>query len=111
MAGPNTPKRKPKRKSKNEITTAYGMEHPVNFSFIREITVAEFQPADQDADLEIHMLIKCVGRKDTMVMRFKSPDTIGDLIENLNFYRKRAWPDADKIDLEREFHVGDNSDE
>jgi hypothetical protein len=33
------------------------------------------------------------------VMRFKSPDTLGFLIEELAKYRRTVWPDAEPLDL------------
>lgn len=37
-----------------------------------------------------------------LVIRFKSPDTLGFVIEELAYYRREVWPDAEKIDLKAE---------
>lgn len=34
-----------------------------------------------------------------MLLRFKSPDTLGFLIEELARYRREVWPDAEPLDL------------
>jgi hypothetical protein len=37
-----------------------------------------------------------------LVLRFKSPDTLGFFIEELNRYRNAVWPDAEKVNLTQE---------
>jgi hypothetical protein len=39
-----------------------------------------------------------------LVLRFKSPDTLGFFIEELNRYRNAVWPDAEKVNLTQEPH-------
>lgn len=92
-----------KRKRRNEITTSHGMDKPLRARKIEQITIAEFLPNTSQADMQVHLLIDVIGIKDTLVMRFHSPDTIGDLIEQLNFYRNRVWPDADSLDFNKDF--------
>lgn len=94
---------KNKRKKRNNIETSYGMKPPEHARQIEKLTIAEFVPNTADAKMQIHMLIDPKGLKETLVMRFHSPDTLGDLIEQLNFYRNRAWPEAEDLDLNKDF--------
>ena len=36
-----------------------------------------------------------------MAIRFKSPDTLGFLIEELTKYRRTVWPDCEKVEGEK----------
>lgn len=86
-----------------QLTEKYGISIPVKPRAIESITVAEFEHDDPNLGKEVHLLIDMIDRRDTLFMRFKSPDTLGDFIEQLNFYRDRVFPGADQIDLNREF--------
>jgi len=41
--------------------------------------------------------------KGDLTIRFKGPGTIGDIIEQLVYYRKRIWPDAPELDFDKDF--------
>ena len=42
-------------------------------------------------------------------MRFKSPETIGFLIEELIAYRRHVWPDASDLNFDAEVLLSDAS--
>jgi len=94
---------KTKRKKRNNIKTSYGMEKPERARQIEQIRIAEFLPNTADAKMQVHLLIDVLGLRETLVMRFHSPDTIGDLIEQLNYYRNRVWPNAEYLDFNKDF--------
>lgn len=54
---------------------------------------------------QVHFIIHWpVGIKwPPMVVRFKSPDTLGFIIEELYRYRKHVWPEAKEINLSEEY--------
>jgi hypothetical protein len=55
------------------------------------------QPPEQ-----VHMVFKITGLEDMpIVLRYKSPDTLGFLIEELERYRRYVWPNAESLDLEK----------
>jgi len=65
-----------------------------------EITIAAWCP-DSEAKLppeQVHLVNIIPGLEDyPIIMRFKSPDTLGFLIEELTKYRREVWPDAEPI--------------
>ena len=52
---------------------------------------------------QVHLMIHVVGLQHPLVMRFKSPDTLGFLIEELSRYRSHVWPDAEPIEFHTQF--------
>lgn len=48
---------------------------------------------------QVHMILDITSFDYPIVMRFKSPDTIGSVIKALADHRKEVWPDAKGIDL------------
>ena len=69
---------------------------------IESYTIASWCPDDdaQEPPEQVHFMINLKNNPFPMVMRFKSPKTIGTLIEGLIAYRKQVWPDADAIDAD-----------
>jgi hypothetical protein len=50
---------------------------------------------------QVHVILKLRGLEDLpFLLRFKSPDTLGFLIEELVRYRREVWPEAEPLDLE-----------
>ena len=92
-----------KRKKRNNITTDYGMKTPERYRAIKQIRVAEFKPQTAEGEMQVHLLIDASGIRDTLVFRFQSPDSLADIIELLNFYRNRVWPDAEPLDMKKDF--------
>lgn len=59
---------------------------------------------DQRATLppeQVHLILKVEGGRFPVVMRFKSPDTLGFLIEELASYRRYVWPNSEPLDLDK----------
>ena len=47
---------------------------------------------------QVHLIFVIPGLDDMpLVCRFKSPDTLGFLIEELANYRREVWPDAESV--------------
>lgn len=69
-----------------------------------EIAVWTPRPNGEPPFEQIHFIMKLPGLEDTpLIMRFKSPDTLGFFIEELIRYRKFVWPGAEPIDPAVEF--------
>lgn len=50
---------------------------------------------------QVHMIFSLPGLEEIpIVLRYKSPDTLGFIIEELTKYRRHVWPDAQKIEGE-----------
>ena len=67
------------------------------------ITIAAWCPDDKaEAPPEqVHLTFIIPGLEGyPLIMRFKSPDTLGFLIEELDRYRREVWPDADALTLD-----------
>lgn len=48
---------------------------------------------------QVHFIFKIPGLEEIpLIMRFKSPDSLGFFIEELARYRKVVWPDAEPVD-------------
>ena len=61
---------------------------------IQEFRVAEYVPHDEEAPLELHILLAVNEFKYPLIARFQSPDTLGYLIEELIAFRQRIWPES-----------------
>lgn len=46
---------------------------------------------------QVHLMIRIPGLEMPLIMRFKSPDTLGFLIEELTRYRRTVWPKSEKV--------------
>lgn len=59
---------------------------------------------DNEAKLppeQVHFIMILPGLEEMpLVMRFKSPDSLGFFIEELARYRKTVWPNAEPVELE-----------
>ena len=70
---------------------------------IDELNISAWCP-DENAEAkpeQVHLVIKLKGAEDLpLAMRFKSPDTLGFLIEELARYRQYVWPGAEPVKLE-----------
>lgn len=65
-----------------------------------ELHIAAWCP-DDDAKLppeQVHLVFVIPGLEEhPFICRFKSPDTLGFMIEELSKYRREVWPDAELI--------------
>jgi hypothetical protein len=73
----------------------------ITFFDIEEIKVAAWCPDDkaQLPPTQVHLVFAMKDFPAPVVLRFKSPDTLGVLIEELAHYRQEVWPDAEPLDL------------
>lgn len=68
-----------------------------------EIRIATWCPDDaaQLPPEQVHLIIITPGlEKYPLAVRFKSPDTLGFLIEELAKYRREVWPDCEEVEVE-----------
>ena len=67
-----------------------------------EVQISAWCP-DEHAKLppeQVHFTFIIPGLEEyPLIMRFKSPDTLGFLIEELARYRKEVWPEANELSL------------
>ena len=98
--------KKRKRRSKRNIIETRGgpTTAPLHTKKIDSFRVAAWCP-DLEAKKpleQVHFVLNVEGDLRATVLRFKSPDTIGDLIDQLTEYRRHVWPDAEPIKGETE---------
>lgn len=71
---------------------------------VPQIEIAAWCP-DDEAKLppeQVHLINRIPGLEDLpIIMRFKSPDTLGFLIEELTRYRREVWPDSEPVEGEK----------
>ncbi len=53
----------------------------------------------QEPPEQVHFILKVKGLDYPFVVRFRSPDTLGFLIEELSDYRRQVWPDAEPLEV------------
>lgn len=65
------------------------------------IHIGEWSPrTDGKNPTQVHLSFHIPGLDEyPMVLRYKSPDTLGFIIEELARYRNLVWPDAEPLDL------------
>lgn len=71
---------------------------------LSEINLAVWtpRPKGEPPYEQVHFIIKLKGMEDTpMLLRFKSPDTLGFIIEELIRYRSEVWPDAKPVSINK----------
>jgi hypothetical protein len=86
-------------KPKGKVT--YGGFAPglIEFLEIDELQIVSWC-RDEKAQLppeQVHLIQKIKDLDIPLVMRFKSPDTLGFLIEELARYRREVWPEAECV--------------
>ena len=68
---------------------------PAGYAFeVKEFRVAEFTPQDTEQGAELHLIMRTNALEHPVVTRFKGPDTLGFLIEELITYKQKLWPDS-----------------
>jgi len=82
---------------------------PFEFKELDSLEIAAWCPdsgvstlAAQSLPQQVHLTLKVKGLRVPFVVRFKSPDTLGFLIEELARYRQFVWPKAEPLDLKGE---------
>jgi hypothetical protein len=69
------------------------------------------RPDGQPPLEQVHLLIHIEGFPHPVTMRFKSPDTLGWLIEELIRYRHYVWPDAAPVNPQAKVDDSPNIEE
>lgn len=69
------------------------------------IEIAAWCPDDkaQKPPEQVHLIHTYPGVNVPFILRFKSPDTLGFIIEELARYRRLVWPASEPLDLSGEF--------
>jgi hypothetical protein len=55
----------------------------------------------------VHLILNIKDFPYPCMLRFKSPDTLGSIIEELTRYRREVWPDAAPLDKSKGDHTGE----
>lgn len=104
----NKRKRKKKKVSnsgRNTLEQSFGEGVPAEYE-AREFegcNIGEFIPG-RLPNAESQLWFTLYNEKDgDVTIRFKGPGTIGDIIEQLVYYRKKIWPDAPELDFDKDF--------
>lgn len=63
-----------------------------------QIEIGAWRPTDDAPPEQVHMLFHLPDLP-PLTTRYKSPDTLGFLIEELARYRQYVWPDAEPLNL------------
>jgi hypothetical protein len=72
----------------------------VDFVEIDELQIAAWssgKPEEKIPPTQVHLIHKIKGLDVKILLRFKGPDTLGFLIEELTKYRREVWPDSEKV--------------
>jgi hypothetical protein len=93
---------KPRGEVKRSTTPKKAITSPLGEP---EIHIAAWCP-DDEARLppeQVHLVHIIPGLEEyPLIQRFKSPDTLGFLIEELTKYRREVWPDCEPVSGESE---------
>ena len=81
-----------------EVTRTNKVRKAGGVNLIEELHIETYSedPHYQEPPTQVHINLELIGGE-TFAMRFKGPDTLGWLIEELIAYRKHVWPDAEGI--------------
>ena len=83
-----------------EVTRETGLSKPHNAFKLDQFNIGAFATNHTDVD-EVHLILRSDNENTPVgVMMFKSPNSIGFLIEELIAYRKHVWPDAEDINAD-----------
>lgn len=91
---------KPRAKVKRSKKPTPGL---IQYHEVEEMNIAAWC-RDLEARLppeQVHLILQIRGNSDPFLVRFKSPDTLGFLIEELTKYRREVWPEAQPVAGER----------
>lgn len=88
--------KKKRRTKRNEITTISNQEAPAMSMPISHYTIGDFVPKGKSKAKEVHLLLYLKNNPVPFSMRFSSPDTLGDLIVELDSARTRVFGAKEK---------------
>jgi len=74
------------------------------FLEIQQTEIAAWSPGKPEEKLpatQVHFIQTVKDFPAKLVVRFKGPDTLGFLIEELIKYRRDVWPDSEKVTGEK----------
>lgn len=88
-------------KPRAKITRSTTPKRDYIFFIEPEIEIAAWcpDPGAQKPAEQVHLIMHLPSADDLppLILRFKSPDTLGFLIEELARYRRAVWPDAEPV--------------
>ena len=91
MTAPNIKMRKKRTTKRNTIETKRNTRAPQVSLPIGHYTIGEFAHDGEKEATEVHFLLFQKNNPIPISMRFTSPDTLGDLIEELDNSRSRVF--------------------
>lgn len=90
---------KPRGKVTRRNKPAPGLVHFLDIDVLEIATWCPDTKAQLPAE-QVHLILHIQDLEDIpFVIRFKSPDTLGFLIEELAAYRRQVWPAAEPLDV------------
>jgi hypothetical protein len=100
-------------KARGKVTRSQNKKPPqgqVLLASLPEIEIGSWRPADDQPPEQVHLIFHTaqryavlgLGHLPPIVVRFKSPDTLGFLIEELARYRQEVWPEAEPLAFTKE---------
>lgn len=97
-------------KARGKVTRSLNAKVPdgsVILLGLPDLQIGAWRPADDRPPEQVHLIFRLFDTP-PLVVRFKSPDTLGFLIEELARYRREVWPDSEPLDLSGISLIGDN---
>ena len=88
--------KKVRRTKRNEITQMSNQEAPTMTMQISHYTIGDFVHKGKKKATEVHLVLYLKDNPVPFSMRFKSPDTLGDLIVELDSARTRVFGKQEK---------------
>lgn len=90
-------------KSRGTVTRSKIPQNVAGMAFVKlkqfRVAVWTPRPDGQPPYEQVHLLLEIQGLRVPAVLRFKSPDTLGFIVEELARYRREVWPDAEPVNL------------
>lgn len=91
-------------KSRGKVTRSKIPQNVGGMAFVKlkqfQIAVWTPRPDGLPPYEQVHLLLEIENLRVPAVLRFKSPDTLGFIIEELARYRREVWPDAEPVSLQ-----------
>lgn len=88
-------------KARGRVTRTRNAKPPqgqVLLAGLPEIEIGAWRPTDDAPPEQVHLIFHLQDLP-PIVVRFKSPDTLGFLVEELARYRREVWPEAEPLAL------------
>lgn len=93
---------KPRGTIERSSTPSPGLD---TFFELEELRIAAWCPdaKAEEPPEQVHLISKLQELNIPIIMRFKGPDTLGFLIEELAKYRREVWPDCEPLFIDERY--------